>query len=182
MRGAAPCFCFASNRITYPGRRLATLSRFGNFYSLGLALRVVLCHAQREGGGGRTAIGKREKRLSFLYSCANVNARQSVVIVRKDCYQSNRASSGLPCRHVSRSERYHEFAPPASSASVKGLSGLLLPWAHPPRLNWRNCTPSASGTFIVSAVTRHPLPLSWSWFATSMNGDYFGDCCRKGYF
>ena len=40
---------------------------------------------------------------------------------------------------------------------MKGLSGLLLPWAHPPRLRGRNCTPHASGTFIDPAVTRRRL-------------------------
>lgn len=84
-RRAAPGSCFTRTASPTPGGGLPPYHGEETF-SLGLALRVALCHAQREGGGGRTAIGKREKRLSFLYSCANVNARQSVVIVRNHHY------------------------------------------------------------------------------------------------
>ena len=83
-RGAAPGSCFTRTALLTRGR-LATLPASETFFGRACVCR---CAVQRSEGGRRRAHchREREKSTAFLYSCANVYARQSVVIVRNHHY------------------------------------------------------------------------------------------------
>ena len=128
-------------------------------FSLGLALRVALCHAQREGGGGRTATRGTCKAyaLQVSCSCANVNARQSVVIVRKDCYQSNRASCKNHLAIVTRSERYHEFCPACLFGLCERSLRTVIAVGTSPTAQREELHPPRIWIILCQRLARHPL-------------------------
>ena len=106
---------------------------------------------------------------------------RSVASSRKDCYQSNRASVGSSRRHVSRSE-VTTVCPACLIGPCEGSLRTVIAVGTSPTAQLEELHPQRIWYFYSFSGYPPPSPTLVAMDRDSMNGDFFGDCCRKGYF